>query len=298
VTSPRSDKGGIAWALVAVGLFALTYLAGKFVAGASALEIMWLRYVGGLVTVIVWVLGTGNPHLIGSRQVHVHVLRAAAGAGTGSAAIYAASHMRVADATAIGLLDGFFTIVLGVFVHREIVSLRHWGAALLCLIGAVIVVAGKGVILRLDDQTFFPAVVALGGAVLAAVEYILIKGLARSENTVSVLFYVNLFGALLLGLPALFAWSGQSWLHLAFFLSLGPVAILGQTCNIRALRLTDAAVIGPVRYSWLVFGALYGWLFFGERPNIATYVGGAVILAGGLWLGSLKQPPAAGRGAR
>jgi drug/metabolite transporter (DMT)-like permease len=281
--------GGIAWALIAVGLFALTYLAGKLVPGASALEIMWLRYVGGLVTVVAWMLIAGRTHQIGRGQIHLHVLRAAAGGGTGTAAIYAASHMPVADATAIGLLDGFFTIVLGVLVHREVVSLRHWGAALLCLLGAVIVVAGKGAALRLGGDTLFPALVALGGAMLAAIEYILIKGLARSETTLSVLFYVNLFGTLLLGLPALAAWSGQRWPFLAFFLSLGPVAILAQTCNIRALRFTDTAVIGPVRYSWIVFGAVYGLLFFGERPSLSTYVGGAVILAGGLWLGSLKR---------
>ena len=295
MTSPQSNMGGIAWALVAVGLFALTYLAGKLVPGTSALEIMWLRYVGGLVTVTVWMLATGRTHQVGRSQVHLHVLRAAAGGGTGTAAIYAASHMPVADATAIGLLDGFFTIVLGVLVHREVVSLRHWGAALLCLLGAAIVVVGKGAVLRLDGDTLVPAVVALGGAMLAAIEYILIKGLARSETTISVLFHVNLFGTLLLALPALASWSGQPWPYLAFFLSLGPIAILAQTCNIRALRFTDAAVIGPVRYTWIVFGALYGLLFFGERPGLATYVGGAVILAGGLWLGSLKRSGSAPR---
>jgi drug/metabolite transporter (DMT)-like permease len=287
--------GGIAWALVAIGLFALTYLAGKLVVGASALEIMWLRYVGGLVTVTVWMLATGRTHQVGRGQIHLHVLRAGAGGGAGTAAIYAASHMPVADATAIGLLDGFFTIVLGVLVHREVVSLRHWGAALLCLLGAAIVVAGKGAVLRLDGDTLVPASVALGGAMLAAIEYILIKGLARSESTLSVLFYVNLFGTLLLALPAHAAWSGQPWPHLVFFLSLGPVAIFAQSCNIRALRLTDAAVIGPVRYSWIVFGALYGLLFFSEQPGLSTYVGAAVILAGGIWLGMLKRSGPVGR---
>ncbi|MBL6431817.1 MAG: hypothetical protein HPM95_14470 [Alphaproteobacteria bacterium] len=86
------------------------------------------------------------------------------------------------------------------------------------------------------------------GAVLIAVESILIKTLARSERAIIVLFYVNLFGMLLFAGPALWQWQPVPAALTGAFVLLGPIAILAQVCNIQAFRLSDAALIGPVRY--------------------------------------------------
>lgn len=286
----KSNAKGIAWATVAVGLFALIYISGKLTGGSvSALQIIWLRYVGGFATVVSLIFFSGESwKSLATRQPHVHLLRAAAGGGGGVAAIYAAANMPVADATAIGLLDGLFTILLGVFILREVVSIRQWAAALLCLAGAAIVVFGNGATLQMDAALWLPATVALAGAVLVAVESILIKTLARSEASLNVLFYVNFFGMIVFALPGLWSWQSIPNSHLTAFLCLGPVAIIAQTCNIEAFRNSDAAMIGPVRYSWIVFGALFGLLFFGEQPNAATYVGSALILSSGIWLATSR----------
>ncbi len=55
-----------------------------------------------------------------------------------------------------------------------------------------------------------------------------------------------------------------------------------------ALRLADVSLIGPVRYSWIIFGALFGFIFFAEQPNTSTYVGGVLILLSGAWLAILR----------
>lgn len=282
---------GVAWAAVAVALFALIFVSGKWSGGvASAAQIIWLRYVGGVVCVIVWaVLRRERWHGLATPQIHVHAVRAAAGGGGGMAAIYAATNMPVADATAIGLLDGFFTVLLGVFILKEAFTPRQWGAAFVCLAGAMVVVAGDGASLRLDPDTLTAGLVALAGAVLIAVESILIKTLARSERALVVLLYVNLFGAVLFAGPALWQWQPVSPALTGAFVLLGPVAILAQLCNIQAFRLSDAALIGPVRYTWIVFGALFGWILFAELPSDATYAGGALILIGGAGLAASRS---------
>jgi drug/metabolite transporter (DMT)-like permease len=282
---------GVAWAAVAVALFALIFVSGKWSGGiASAAQIIWLRYVGGFLCVVAWAfLRRERLHGLAKPKLRVHAVRAIAGGGGGMAAIYAATNMPVADATAIGLLDGFFTVLLGVFVLKETFTLRQWGAALVCLAGAMIVVAGDGASLRLEADMVLAGLAALAGAVLIAVESILIKTLARSERAIVVLLYVNLFGMLLFAGPALWQWQSVPAGLIGAFVLLGPIAIIAQLCNIQAFRLSDAALIGPVRYTWIVFGALFGWVLFGESPTTATYAGGALILIGGAGLAASRS---------
>src|SRR3546814_4381179 len=67
-------------------------------------------------------------------------------------------------------------------------------------------------------------------------------------------------------------------------LAMGPVAILGQYCNIRGFQLASTAQLVPVSYSGLVFAALLGLVVFDEWPRPATIAGAALIVAGAIWL--------------
>ncbi|WP_374427019.1 DMT family transporter [Paracoccus sp. (in: a-proteobacteria)] len=280
-----SNLTGVLWAFLGVGLFGLIYISGRFSGSEiSAGQLIWFRYLGALITMLLWIAALPAERVKSrSRQVPVHGLRAMAGGGGGMAAIYAASHMSVTGATAIGLLDGLFIIILGVFLLGERFSVKQWAAAACCLVGAgVVVLASGAAALRVEDM--LPAGVALLGALLVATESILIKKLARSEPSVSVLFYVSLFGAVIFSVPAAISWNSISLGETGLMLLLGPIALAGQLCNIFAFRRSDAALIGPVRYTWIIWGALFGWVFFGEIPMPATWGGIALILCGGCYL--------------
>ena len=290
-TNAQSNLKAVTWALVAVALFSFIYISGKLTGGtASAFQIILLRYISGLVTVtLLLCFHRTEWQSIATKQLHVHFFRAASGGGSGVAAIYAAANMPVADATAIGLLDGIFAVLLGILILQEVVSYRQWVAAFLCLLGAAIVVFGKGATLHLDPSMSLPATAALIGAILVAIESVLIKMLVKSENTLTVLFYVNLFGMILFALPGLWFWHALTAIQVLTFIALGPIAIIAQACNIMAFRIADVSVIGPVRYSWIIFGSLFGVLFFNEQPNFSTYAGGTLILVSGAWLATMRS---------
>ena len=57
------------------------------------------------------------------------------------------------------------------------------------------------------------------------------------------------------------------------------------------LRAT-AATVAPMTYVQLLMAALLGWLWFGNRPDAATFAGAALIIAGGLWLWRAQTVPA------
>ncbi len=56
---------------------------------------------------------------------------------------------------------------------------------------------------------------------------------------------------------------------------------------IEALRLGEASVIAPYKYSALIWGALFGIVIWGDIPGLWMIVGAAMIVISGLYL--LKQ---------
>lgn len=289
----------VLWALGGTALFTLVFASGKLAGGdLPALQILFIRYASGFTTLLALsLLSRQSLAAQISRRPQWHLLRAVCGAGGGVCAIHAATVMPVADATAIGLTDGVLTMLLAVVFLRERAGLWHWGAALLCLAGAVIVIKGASPngILPLVNAVGAGAVFALLGALLIAVESILIKTLSMRESAQAVLLHVNFFGLLLLALPAVLLWTPLATWQLVFCLGLGPLAITAQYCWIRAFRGADAVLVSPIGYAWIVFAALLGLLLFDETPGLATLIGSLLICVGGVLLTRL---PAAQKKSR
>jgi drug/metabolite transporter (DMT)-like permease len=50
-----------------------------------------------------------------------------------------------------------------------------------------------------------------------------------------------------------------------------------------AMRTGEVSVVTPFRYTRLIFALILGVLVFGERPDAATLVGSAIVVAAGLY---------------
>ncbi|MBP7064585.1 DMT family transporter [Ferrovibrio sp.] len=274
------------WVLGASFAFALLYASGKLSGGlVPALQIVWIRYVSGFVTVggIAAARRVRLRQLLETRRRHLHLLRACCGIFGGACSIYGATHMPLADAAALALLQGVFVMILAVLLLGERLRLAQMLAALLCLGGAFVIVRGDSGGGGFALAGLAPYAVMLG-ALLTASEIILIKILSRDESMLSMLLHVNGIAALLFALPVLWLWQAAPWPVLAALCLLGPMAIVGQMCNVRAYRLADAAFLAPFGYSSVAFSALIGWVAFGDLPSLATWAGTALIVAGGLAL--------------
>ena len=57
----------------------------------------------------------------------------------------------------------------------------------------------------------------------------------------------------------------------------------GYYALIAAMRLGEVSVITPFRYTRLIFALIIGWAVFAETPDRWTLIGGAVIVASGLY---------------
>lgn len=282
----NSDLAGISYALLGVGFFSIVFVSAKILGDPGfAWQIMFLRYVSGFVCLT----GIGLARFryvtpLRSTRWRFHMLRAVCSGAGGSAGIFAAASMPVADAAAIGLLSGIIAFVLGLVVFREVLTRNKLSAIIISFIGAMVAVVGNGAF-QTDPTTFLlPAMIALAGAGFIAVEVILIKMLASTERSFLVLLYVNFFGMLFFAVPALLNWRQLDYLELGLLLLLGPIALIAQLCNIIAYSKSDVSIVSPTRYSLIAFTALIGWVFFKEIPALTTILGGLIIIFGGYFL--------------
>ena len=59
--------------------------------------------------------------------------------------------------------------------------------------------------------------------------------------------------------------------------------IAGYILIVMAMRVGDIALVAPFRYTSLIFAVVLGWTIFGQFPDAFTLLGGAIVIATGLY---------------
>ncbi|UWQ84552.1 DMT family transporter [Leisingera caerulea] len=203
------------------------------------------------------------------------------------------AYIPLADATAITFLNPVFGMLLAIPLLGERVGPWRWGAALIAMIGAMI-------LLRPTPASFQPAaLLALGAAAVMGLELIFIKKLAGREAPLQVLWVNNLLGLMIASCAVLPVWQMPSPGQWAALATLGLLMACAQACFINGMARADASFVAPFSYATLVFAALYDFLGFGAVPDAVSVLGAVIILTGAAvlaWREGRARPPA-GRAA-
>ena len=194
----------------------------------------------------------------------------------------------LADATAISFLNPVFAMMLAIPLLGEKVGRVRWSAAVLALIGAV-------VLLRPTPESFQPAaLLALGAAMIMGMELIFIKKLAGRENPFQILLVNNMIGLCIATLAVLPVWQPPTGAQWAVLAGIGLCMAVAQACFVNAMARADASFVAPFSYATLIFAALYDMLFYRVVPDYITILGAIIIITGAIWLAlreaRLKKP--------
>ena len=55
-------------------------------------------------------------------------------------------------------------------------------------------------------------------------------------------------------------------------------------CVNRSLKLAPASVVVPYQYSMIVWAVAFGYVVFGDTPQLATLAGAVIIIAAGIYI--------------
>ena len=213
--------------------------------------------------------------------LHLHLLRSLAGVAAMYCFFYAIIHMPLADSMLLKMTAPLFMPVIALFWLHENIS--HWTIYAL-LMGF----AGVWLIVDPSGEMNWVALIAIAGGVLAAIAKVSIRRLSHTEPTTRIVFYFATTATLVSAIPAFLVWIAPDGQTLLLMAAIGIVGTVGQLALTRAYSVSNAGTIAPLTYFSVIFGGVYGYLFWHEIPHLQFIAGAVLISIAGLL--TLKKP--------
>ncbi len=278
---PAGDRVrvGISSAVCAVLAFSIVDAIAKWLGQTYApIEIVFFRYVFGLLPVAVFVWQSGGMTALATRRPLAHVMR---GGFLFLALLGFFSGIRVlplAEAIAIAFTAPLFVTTLSAPVLGERVGPRRWAAVLVGLVGALIMVRPRTAAFQLE------ALYILASAMAFACMVLLTRRMTRTETNAAMVTYSTICAGLLTMpfLPAVWRTPvGGDWL---LFVTLGIIGGAAAYLVIQAYRNAPVAVVAPFDYTALIWATLFGWVFWREQPGPPVWIGAGIVCLSSIYV--------------
>lgn len=273
----------IGLAIVAEGLLTLMDAMIKALAPRySAIEIAFLRYAFGMIGAVVYAFATRPGWPTGEATIY-NGLRAVLIVFTATTFFFALGKLSLADAIAMSFISPALTAVFGVLILSErldwriVIGLVGGFLGMLLIVGAKL--GGGGT----DDGVLLGAIAVFLSAIGYSLNVIMLRYRATRDPLAQIILFQNVGPALILALPALWVWRAPPFGDLVQFAVLGTIGVIAHTMLAHAFARVEAARLAPVGYVTLVWGVLFGFLFFADVPGLATLMGSALIVVGTLF---------------
>jgi drug/metabolite transporter (DMT)-like permease len=154
----------------------------------------------------------------------------------------------------------------------------RWAAVIDGLVGIAIVLQPGTEVFRWS--ALLPLVMAIG----AAFYHVLTPIVARVEDPAISIYFLEIIGALSMSAVVPLYWTHPDAFGWSMLLLIGVLGTVGHLLIVRAFAHAPASMLAPFFYIHLIWAAIYGWFIFGDLPSLATIVGGALIIAAGIYV--------------
>lgn len=238
--------------------------------GLSNEMLVFMRNLLGLFVIAPLFLHYGLREL--KTEVYpLHLLRAVLGLAAMYCFFFVLARLTLADGMLLKMTAPIFLPLIALLWLREPVGR-------LAVIAIPVGFIGVGLVLSPDGELNWVALLGLLGGLLAAMAKVTVRRLGRSESSSRIVFYFSLNATLISALPMLWAWQSPSLSEWGLLALMGLVGTIGQLLLSRGYAVAPAAQVSPFTYFSVVFGAAYGYLFWGETLDW-LFVAGALLIA-------------------
>jgi S-adenosylmethionine uptake transporter len=275
----QGTAAGIAMMLVGVLLFAVNDTLGKWLLGTYTVgQLVLVRSISGLCVMAPFIHRAGPAAFLTAPRPGLQFLRVVFSTLETSLFFWALADLPLAEVMTYYMAGPIYVTALSPFLLGERVGWRRWSAVL---------VGFGGVVLALHpspDSLSLGAACALAGSFCYACFMVATRKLAGVPGTV--LMTYQLLAALAFGAVLVLAqgWSPPGATDLVLMLFLGVGSLAGNLSVNHALRLGAASVVVPYQYTMILWGILFGYIFFGEVIDGLTLAGAAIIIAAGMFI--------------
>lgn len=274
---PAPILGMILMALTGMLNTTMSALVKDMVHEMSVFEIAFFRHFIGVLLLAPFLMRGG---LVAFRttRLGLHALRAVLNIGSMFAFFGALALIPLTQVTALSFTAPLFTSVLAVLILGEVMKLPRIVGLVLGFVGAMIIIRPGMVEVNLGSIYILCAMVTWAGALTV------IKMVSRTDSAVTIAFYAAFLQLPLALAAAVFFWQWPTWQQLLQLLAIASFGSLAQICLSQAFRMADATVVLPMDFTKLLWASVLGYLMFGDVPDPWSWIGGAVVFAGVMYV--------------
>ena len=296
--SPRAGASGIGYLVAGIAVFSVQDLILKLLSGSYPLyEAMVFRSLTAMPFLLVLVYLNGGLRTLFTRSMRKMLLRGVLLFWAYAAYYLALASLPLATTVALFFTAPLFITILSVLMLREQVGPRRWIAVLAGFCGVLVMVRPG------SDLFDWAALLALGAGLGYALSMVTARRLGITETAAALAFWGNLvFLVIALAMTLVFAdgqlsdqvhpslgfltrgWVAPTPRDLALMMLCGVIAAAGLTLLTQAYRVSASALVAPFEYTAMVWGVLYGWLFWRDWPDATGWAGIFVIIGAGLYV--------------
>ncbi len=266
----------IATTLVFAGQDALSrHLAGEY----NVLMVVMIRYWFFALFVIALAArqAGGLRRAAATRQPLLQIARGLLLAGEICLMVLAFVLLGLAETHAVFAAYPLIVAALSGPVLGERVGWRRWAAIGVGFVGILIILQpGRG---ALQPAALVPLAAAAGFALYS----LLTRYAARQDGAAVSFFWTGTVGAVAMTLAGVWVWEPMAPADWGFMAALCCTAVLGHWLLIRTYEVAEASAVQPFAYFQLVWVSALGVTLFDERIAPNVILGGAVVVAAGLF---------------
>lgn len=276
---------GILFMLLAASLFPVMNGLAKLMSQSySSEQVVWARTVGHLVFVLALFVPQAGWRVVRTRRPGVQFLRSCMLIGSTFLYFTALKFVPLAQAASISFTAPLIVVMLAGPMLGEKITLSRVTAVLAGFAGVLVVIRPGSAVFH------WASLLILGTATCYAIYQVLTRRVAGFDTPETSAVYSALVGSLIMTAVVPFSWKTPGSLTDVLLLGgLGVFGGLGHYCVARAMTYAPANFVSPFQYWQMVGSVVVGYLLFAELPDAFTWLGAAMIIAAGIFVGMSEQ---------
>lgn len=263
----------VLWAAASSGILAIMWVFVRQMADhLHPLQITFFGTFFGFLFLLPTVLKFG-PGVFKTKRLSHHFYRGCINGIAILSWFTALTMLTLADASALNLMAPLCVSIGAVIFLKEHMGPRRWFALGLGAAGALVVIRPGFEDVSLGVWMVVITVLASAG------QRIFAKSLVADDSSTTCVLYLTLFMIPVSLFAASFVWKWPRLEDYPWLILIGALLSIAHYALMRSLNLADVSALEPVNFTRLIWGALFGYLFFAEVPNVYTWIGGFMIIS-------------------
>jgi drug/metabolite transporter (DMT)-like permease len=276
----KANRRGILFMCAAMGCFVVNDSLVKYASQSMpSAQLIFIRGVMATLLVLLLVRSTGAARRTGEVMRGWVAVRAWVDAVGTFTYLIALFHLPIVNATAIMMTSPLIIAMLAAIFMGERVGASRWLAIVLGFVGVLLIIQP-----RAEGFNAY-SLVCLFGTLLMSVRDLLTRrvpaGVPSTVITLATALAVTLLSG---GVSAVQGWQEFGVFEFAL-LAMASVFLAGGYYGIVVgMRHGEMSVIGPFRYSGLIWALVVGFAVWGDLPNTMAWLGIGLLTASGLYV--------------